>query len=229
MNKTSIEWCDYTWNLITGTLHICRNCYARDISNPLHGCKAWPDGFEPKFHENRLNDPAKTKKRQTVFVSSMVDLFDIWVPNELVLALFEACHEAPQHTYIFLTNHPTGYFRIPTPLISENMWFGVTVNGYSDYSRVLHLQHLEANKFISFEPLQTIEPEVNCFEGIGQVMIGAQKNPFKEVTPEMVMPILEAAKRDGNIPVFFKNSMPEWAQLRRELAWSLNKPTEVIS
>lgn len=27
MNKTSIEWCDYTWNPITGCFHPCRNTY----------------------------------------------------------------------------------------------------------------------------------------------------------------------------------------------------------
>ncbi|WP_297211634.1 MULTISPECIES: DUF5131 family protein [Thermodesulfovibrio] len=27
MNKTSIEWCDYTWNPITGCFHSCRNIY----------------------------------------------------------------------------------------------------------------------------------------------------------------------------------------------------------
>ncbi|MDA8170671.1 MAG: DUF5131 family protein [Nitrospiraceae bacterium] len=27
MNKTSIEWCDYSWNPITGCLHSCRDIY----------------------------------------------------------------------------------------------------------------------------------------------------------------------------------------------------------
>lgn len=27
MNKTSIEWCDYTWNPVTGCFHVCRNIY----------------------------------------------------------------------------------------------------------------------------------------------------------------------------------------------------------
>ena len=33
MNKTSIEWCDYTWNPITGCSPAsegCENCYASD-------------------------------------------------------------------------------------------------------------------------------------------------------------------------------------------------------
>ena len=32
MDKTKIDWCDSTWNPITGCLHGCEYCYARDIS-----------------------------------------------------------------------------------------------------------------------------------------------------------------------------------------------------
>lgn len=33
MNKTKIEWCDSTWNPVTGCLHGCEYCYARGIAN----------------------------------------------------------------------------------------------------------------------------------------------------------------------------------------------------
>ncbi len=32
MNKSKIEWCDYTWNPVTGCLHGCEYCYARRIA-----------------------------------------------------------------------------------------------------------------------------------------------------------------------------------------------------
>ena len=32
MNKTKIEWCDRTWNPVTGCLHECEYCYARRIA-----------------------------------------------------------------------------------------------------------------------------------------------------------------------------------------------------
>lgn len=38
MNKTKIEWCDSTWNPVTGCLHGCEYCYARRISNRFEGC-----------------------------------------------------------------------------------------------------------------------------------------------------------------------------------------------
>jgi len=37
MNKTKIEWCDYTWNPITGCLHKCEYCYARSIATVRFG------------------------------------------------------------------------------------------------------------------------------------------------------------------------------------------------
>lgn len=37
MNKTKIEWADYTWNPVTGCLHGCKYCYARKIANRFGG------------------------------------------------------------------------------------------------------------------------------------------------------------------------------------------------
>jgi protein gp37 len=37
MNKSKIEWCDYTWNPVTGCLHGCEYCYARRIANRFGG------------------------------------------------------------------------------------------------------------------------------------------------------------------------------------------------
>lgn len=33
MNKTKIDWCDSTWNPVTGCLHGCEYCYARKMAN----------------------------------------------------------------------------------------------------------------------------------------------------------------------------------------------------
>lgn len=37
MNKTKIEWCDSTWNPVTGCLHNCQYCYARGIAKRFGG------------------------------------------------------------------------------------------------------------------------------------------------------------------------------------------------
>jgi protein gp37 len=40
MNKTKIEWCDITWNPVTGCLHGCEYCYARKIANRFGTCES---------------------------------------------------------------------------------------------------------------------------------------------------------------------------------------------
>lgn len=37
MKKTKIDWCDSTWNPVTGCLHGCEYCYARGIANRYGG------------------------------------------------------------------------------------------------------------------------------------------------------------------------------------------------
>lgn len=51
--KTKIDWCDSTWNPVTGCLHGCEYCYARRIAERFGGC--W-----------RLNLPADTSWRKNV-------------------------------------------------------------------------------------------------------------------------------------------------------------------
>ena len=66
MNKSKIEWCDYTWNPVTGCLHGCEYCYAPGIAN------RFADGnFDPTFHQYRLGEPYKHKKPQNIFVGSI--------------------------------------------------------------------------------------------------------------------------------------------------------------
>ena len=96
MQKTKIEWCDSTWNPVTGCLHGCDYCYARRIADRFssHGERRdereihvldervygeesekpepFPYGFVPTFHRYRLNEYEK-KKGRTIFVCSMAD------------------------------------------------------------------------------------------------------------------------------------------------------------
>ncbi len=134
-SKTKIEWCEATWNPVTGCLHGCEYCYARSIANrfgaywesmskkpvlnaPARGrrigkdgkseirTEPYPYGFEPTFHRYRLDEPKKWPKAKTIFVCSMADLFGDWVPDEWIKEVFKACQEVPQHTYLFLTKNP---------------------------------------------------------------------------------------------------------------------------
>ena len=130
MNKTKIEWCDSTWNPVTGCLHGCEYCYARKIANrfgkvdPLvkdefkkiekAQCFVKPDNpypylFKPTYHRYRLEEPSKKTKGQNIFVCSMADLFGNWVSQEWINEIFTACNDAQQHNYLFLTKNVNGY------------------------------------------------------------------------------------------------------------------------
>jgi protein gp37 len=241
MNKTSIEWCDYTWNPVTGCLHGCPYCYARKIAERFTGSKAWPEGFKPTFHPERLKDPRKAgtqyycpsymAKGSTIFVCSMADLFGEWVPKEWTDAVFKACLDAPWHTYIFLTKNPEGYFRaiggaldgIPDAKM-KNWWFGVSVSGKENIDNIEILKMLYGNRFISFEPLLS-DPGILDLSGIRQVIIGAQTNPDQCANLESVLKICEAGDRVG-AKVFMKDSLAgRWPDraLRRELVWEIHK------
>lgn len=139
MQKTKIEWCDSSFNPITGCYHDCPYCYARRTAMRFKGCDdcpsgdapgkiitlshrltvtnndgvvrnaAYPFGFTPTLHEYRLNDLKKNGYGKTVFVCSMSDMFGAWVPDEWIERVFKACEESERHRYLFLTKNPARY------------------------------------------------------------------------------------------------------------------------
>ena len=147
MNRTKIEWADYTWNPVTGCLHGCEYYYARRIAErfaerledssiaiPDKGLAdiadtniPYPYEFAPTFHLYRLNEPQKVTKPSKIFVCSMADLFGEWVPNEWIDEVFKACELAPQHQYLFLTKNPTKYYNwFPSVGSPQNFWLGAS-------------------------------------------------------------------------------------------------------
>jgi protein gp37 len=76
MNRTKIEWCDFTWNPVTGCRKNCPYCYAARMSKRFSN--AW-NGFIPTFYPKRLSEPRGAVKSVSIFVSSMGDLFGDWV------------------------------------------------------------------------------------------------------------------------------------------------------
>lgn len=141
MNKTKIDWCDSTWNPVTGCLHGCEYCYARGIAERFGGLEygmpkhrmgrnhiltvpmchetksgnaiaaAYPFGFDPTLYKYRLGDYIG-KKGRNIFVCSMADLFGSWVPDIWIEEIFKACGKAPQHNYMFLTKNPYRYIEL---------------------------------------------------------------------------------------------------------------------
>lgn len=48
--KTKIDWCDSTWNPVTGCRHDCAYCYARKIAERFGGVN-YEDELENRYGE----------------------------------------------------------------------------------------------------------------------------------------------------------------------------------
>ena len=233
MNKTKIDWCDSTWNPVTGCLHGCEYCYARGIANRF-GCHATPDDkvsvvihpwedsetgrklpypydFSPTLHKYRLNE-YEGKKGRNIFVCSMADLFGKWVPDSWIEEVFKACEKAPQHNYIFLTKNPWRYADLAKKGIlpkRKNMWYGYSYTGQEHESK--GWWNDEYNIFISMEPLL----DNICTTLSKWIIIGAETGRRKDkVIPkrEWVEEIVESCKKKS-IPVFMKSSLADiWGE-----------------
>lgn len=54
MEKSKIDWCDSTWNPVTGCLHGCEYCYARGIAKRFGGWTWVVDGEADTLHDTVL-------------------------------------------------------------------------------------------------------------------------------------------------------------------------------
>ena len=123
MNKTSIEWTDYSSNLIKyhdpegrtvhGCIKVsagCANCYASAISKRFTGGEftaSRQKTLTPFFDEaeaQRILRSRVTGKR--VFIGDMTDVFGEWVPDALLDRMFAVFAMRPDLTFQLLTKRP---------------------------------------------------------------------------------------------------------------------------
>jgi len=203
MNKTGIEWTDYTWNPITGCLHNCPYCYAKKLATRFNG-----GNFEPTFHPDRIDDPFKVKKPSMIFVGSMTDLGGPWCKDEWIDVILKTVDSCTHHIFQFLTKNPANLSKKFGEKTRSNVWIGTTIENSepSNWWRYSHMKdfHRVGVRFISFEPLQG--PIDHNFYGIDWVIIGAQTDPLILPKAEWVTDIIQKA-RNLEIPVFMKNSL----------------------
>ena len=177
-----ISWARWSWNPVTGCLHGCDYCYAREIATGDRYKSAFPAGFTPLFHHERLNAPKNTAipavhkddpAYRRVFVCSMADLYGRWVPQEWIDQVHSSMLSSPQWQYITLTKFPSRYVGLEMP---PGAWVGTSVD---EQKRVRIAEEAFANlpdgvvKWLSLEPLR--EPlEFTDLSMFDWVVIGAQ-------------------------------------------------------
>lgn len=241
MNKTNIDWTDYTWNPETGCLGPkgraaqdaygtpstarCSYCYANKLAhgrlrvayytnpNVAPGCHAL-DPFSPRFWPERMAEPAALRKPSKIFVCSMGDLFGRGVPDIWTEQVLAEIRLNPQHTFQLLTKCPGQLPRwSPFP---DNAWVGVTATDNAMFeTATAWLKGVKAKvKYISVEPfINRIEPWYIRY--IDWLILGglSSHSTYAPYVPD-VEDLLDAADI-LHIPVFIKKNL-DWPVERQE-------------
>lgn len=125
MNKTSIEWCDFTANPIryrdasrksvwacVKASEGCQHCYAEALAHRYQGREFTAramEGVTPYVDERELKamlSPTKLPSGSKVFVGDMTDVFGPWVPFELLDRVFAVFALRPDVVFQVLTKRP---------------------------------------------------------------------------------------------------------------------------
>ena len=208
----AIDWAKWSWNPVTGCLHNCPYCYARDIAKRFYS-----QGFVPTFIPERLAAPGRTKvpvkaaedvSYRNVFTCSMADLFGKWVPSEWIQAVLDQVSAHPEWNFLFLTKFPLRYREFSFP---SNAWVGTTVD---HQARVAAAEKAMADvdaetKWLSIEPMLTPLrfQNLEVFQWI--VMGGASRSTE---TPEYRVPFkfwapLQTEAMEKGIAVYHKTNL----------------------
>ncbi|MFH1984827.1 MAG: DUF5131 family protein [Pseudomonadota bacterium] len=196
-----IDWCDYSFNPISGCLHGCPYCYMRRIDTRFPGTMA------PAFHPERLKQPQRLKSPAKIFTGSSGDMWGEWVPERWINQVLDAVRALPRHTFQFLTKNPSRYsgFNLPS-----NGWYGTTVDGTERTennlamllaSTILHGER----RFVSFEPLLAVPANIDLAV-IDWVIIGADSTRGAARPPEAWADAIIESARDAGAAVWIKDN-----------------------
>jgi protein gp37 len=140
-DKSSIEWCDATWNPTRGCVKVspgCKHCYAETFAERWRGVPghAYAQGFDLRLVPEALGLPLRWTKHRRIFVNSMSDLFWEKIECEYVAAVFRVMGAAKQHVFQVLTKRPDW----------ARSWFG-WAEGRMREKRMLYPGLSEANAY----------------------------------------------------------------------------------
>jgi protein gp37 len=148
MSDSKIEWCDKTWNPVTGCTKIsegCRNCYAERQAKRFGkqwGLPANNPFAVTKRRDEIFLDPIRWRNPARIFCCSMGDLFhddvpDNWIAAVLAVMAMTYDHTGKmrdagdglsvaickqRHTYILLTKRPERMQRFFTEFLSGDIF-----------------------------------------------------------------------------------------------------------
>ncbi len=228
--KNSIKWADWSWNPVTGCLGpngvTCQYCYAKRIAERFRGSKAFPNGFEPTWHPERLDEPFRLRKPSRIFVGSITDMFGEWVTWPQMSAVMDVMRQSPLHTFYLLTKQPDRIMSVlarapghvwPLP----NVWLGASIDTQArardTYEAMYAVRAAGWHTLVSAEPiLEWIDPR--WFKWAEWIIVGAQSGrdaAKHRPEREWILSYVEHCSRWG-YPLFLKSSITAlWPDLTR--------------
>lgn len=208
--NSQIEWTESTWNPVTGCSKIspgCKHCYAERMSERLQamGQANYVNGFNVTLQPHMLELPLGWKKRKTVFVNSMSDLFHNGVPPEYIWRVFDVMKQAHWHRFQVLTKRADRMAGLSHTLEwAPNIWMGVSVETEKYRCRIDDLRSTGAQtKFLSLEPLLGPLPELDL-RGIDWVIVGGESGPHARPMDSAWAIDIRDQCLAAEVPFFFK-------------------------
>lgn len=177
MQKTAIEYLDYTWNPLamrcSPVSEGCEHCWHlrmadRLAANPKIGnaeAESYAGHDVPLVRWTALKKPITAKMPGRIGVQLMGDLFHLGVDFGMVHEVFDVMWQSPHHTFLVLTKRPERMFEFMTQKNIQNMygnewplknvWLGVSCENQAraDERIPILLQIPAAVRWVSIEPM----------------------------------------------------------------------------
>jgi len=200
MNKTKIEWCDLTWNPITGCKRGCSYCYARRIHERFNKTPF----SDIIIHPYRFEDPDLWNKPPSrIFVGSMSDI-EYW-DKRTTEWLLDVCRTYHKHTFMFLSKSAKSYRGYNWP---SNTMQGLTLEKcvtVLDNYQITLLAGSALRPFLSIEPLLGHVHFNLSFKLMETIIVGAMTGPgAQKPQPSWVRSVSDCIPAEK---VFWKKSI----------------------
>ncbi len=175
MNKTKIDYLDYTWNPLamrcTPVSEGCRNCWhlamakrlAKNHTIDRDAQRAYSDIDGPSMNYVELEAPLHLRKSARIGVQFMGDLFHESIKREQTVEIVHIMRQSQKHTFFLLTKRPErmknewilACKKLNMQFSPANVWLGVSVEDQktADERIPILLQIPAAHRWVSVEPM----------------------------------------------------------------------------
>jgi len=227
MNRTGIDYLDWTWNPLTGCSPIstgCKHCWARAMTRRLAGRAGYPrvDPFQSVFREGRLKEPRKVNNPGRIGVCFMGDLAFCEHPRRAARMVLEEVARAPWHRFLILTKRPEQLWSLLDETCVVNVWSAPSMFGHAWFGITAENQELlekrwpalvglpnGVHRWISLEPLLGPVDLLKVLQGPiapEWVVVGCESGPGRRPTQgEWIGDVIKDC-RALEIPVFVKQA-----------------------